>query len=132
MGTRLQTVVHQVVPCQQRRRVDRAGRLVLEVIGTVIDMLGIARGSQGVGSVQRQQFVDPGLGQHALELRLAKFLGFSQVLMKSDQPGDPLALDIGQSQASAQPIGDPATDLVMAVKARSPMMIVRVNGLPTS
>src|SRR5208283_4380823 len=123
MGTRLQTVAHQVVACQERRRVDRAGRLVLDVISTVIDMLGVARGSQGVGSVQRQELVDPGLGQHSLELRLAKFLGLSQVLMKSDQPGDPLALDIGQPQASAQTIGDPDTDLVMAVKARSPMMI---------
>ena len=52
--------------------------------------------------------------------------------MKSHQPGDPFALGIGQPKIPAKPLGDPAADLVMAVKAGSPMMIGALKGLPTS
>ena len=70
--------------------------------------------------MQGQQLLDPRLGQDALELRLAQLLGLAQVLVKRDQPGDPLALGVREPEMPAEPIGDPAADLVVVVEAGPP------------
>ena len=51
MRPRLQTVADQVVAGHERRGVDWPGRLVLQVVRTVIDLFGVSRGGQGVGPV---------------------------------------------------------------------------------
>ncbi len=106
----------QVVSRDQRRRVDGAGRLGGQVIPAVIHVLGIARRRQCVGAMKRQQIIDARLGEDPLELRLAKFLGLAQILMKGDEPGGSLTLEVGKLQVPAQSIADPRTDLFVVVK----------------
>ena len=50
--------------------------------------------------------------------------------MKGDQPGDPLALGVRQPQMPAEPVGDPAADLVVVVKARLAVVMRAGEGLP--
>ena len=92
------------------------GGLVPQVVLAVVDVRGVAGRGQGVGAVQGQQLVDPGLGEDPLELRLAQPLGLAEILMILDQPGDPLALGVGELQAPADSFGDPRADLLVVVE----------------
>ena len=117
LRSRLEAVPDQVMTGDQRRRIDGSSRLKSQVILAVVDVLGIARRRQRVGAVKRQELVDSGLRQDPLELRLAQLLGLAQVLMVGDQPGNPVALGVGEFQAEAEPVGDPGADLLVVMEA---------------
>ena len=51
-GARLEAVPDEVVAGDQRRRIDRAGRLELEVAAAVVDLLALAERGQRVGLMQ--------------------------------------------------------------------------------
>ena len=117
VSARLEAVTHKVMARDERRGIDRAGRLDFQIVLAIVDVLGIARRCQRVGAMKRQQIVDPGLRQDPLELRLAEFLGLAQVLMKSDQPVDSLAFGVGEFQIATKPVAELCADLLVVVKA---------------
>ena len=56
------------------------------------------------------------MGEDSLELRLAEFPGLSQVLVIGDQPGDSLALGIGELEPQARSLGDPGACLLVMME----------------
>ena len=88
----LKAYADQVVARDQGRRIDRARRLSLQVVITIVNMLSIARRRQRIGAMKRQEFVDARLRQYSLQRRLAEFLGFAQVLVKRDEPVNSIAV----------------------------------------
>ena len=99
----LEPETHQVVARNQRRRVDRPGRLDLQIVITIVYVLGIARRRQRISPVKRQQLVDPRFRQDPFELRLAQFLGPVQKMMKSNEPIDTIAFRVREFQVAAKP-----------------------------
>ena len=92
----------------------------------VLDVLDAPPRGQGVGTVQGQQFVDAGMGEHRLELAGPHLLGVAEKLMLLDQPIDAFAFGVGELQPLADLVRHARADVFVVVEG----VAIRRRGPP--
>jgi hypothetical protein len=93
-GTRLETVLKEIVAVNERRRIDRTAGLELHEAAAKVDLVACARRGQCVGLMQGEKLVDSRMGKDSLQPGHAKFPGLYQASVIGNEPGNPLALGI--------------------------------------